>query len=176
MEKGLVHVYTGNGKGKTTAAVGLGLRAYGQGLKVLLVQFLKSGSTGELISIAKLDDNFRYFRTKKIGGFFWNMNSEEKEQLKKSEQEALDYAVKSASSNKWDMIILDEVIGSIKNGLVGIKEVEKLIIDKPEKLEIVLTGRNVPEEIFKLADYVSEINSLKHPFEQGVPARQGIEF
>lgn len=176
MDKGLVHVYTGDGKGKTTAAIGLGLRAYGRGLKVLFVQFLKSGSTGELISIDKLDDNFKYFRTKKVEGFFWNLNDEQKEILKKSEKEALDYAVKAALSDEWDMIILDEVIGSIKNHLVELNDVVKLIKEKPKTMELVLTGRNVPNKIIKLANYVSEIKAIKHPFDDGINSREGIEF
>ncbi len=176
MNKGLVHVYTGDGKGKTTAAIGLGLRAWGRGKKVLLIQFLKSGSSGELMSIDKLDENFKYFRTKKVDGFFWNMNDEEKALLKQSEQKALDYAIENAKSEQWDLIILDEIMGSLKNNLVNLKEVEQLINEKPKALELVLTGRDVPKEIFDLANYVTEMKGLKHPYEEGINAREGIEF
>ncbi|MCX8131202.1 MAG: cob(I)yrinic acid a,c-diamide adenosyltransferase [Clostridia bacterium] len=175
MDKGYVHIYTGDGKGKTTAAVGLGFRAYGRGFRVLLVQFLKNEPTGEIMAIEKLDSRFRYFRTKKVKGFFFSMNEEQKQELKKSEQEAWEYAAKAVMSSKWDMVILDEVIGSINNKLVDLVAVKDLIKSKPEGIELVLTGRNAPEELKQLADYVSEIKAVKHVFSRGIPAREGIE-
>jgi cob(I)alamin adenosyltransferase len=175
LSKGLVHIYTGNGKGKTTAAVGLGFRAFGRGFKVLLIQFLKNEDSGEIMTIEKLGSGFQCFRTKKIPGFFGKMTEEQKRELKKTEQDALEYAVKATSGSEWDMIILDEVMGSISNGLISVNEVACLIKNKSERLELVLTGRNAPEELLQLADYVSLINAVKHPFEKGIPSRVGIE-
>jgi cob(I)alamin adenosyltransferase len=174
--KGLVHIYTGDGKGKTTAAVGLGTRACGRGLKVLFVQFLKSEDTGEIMSFEKLGPNISWFRTKKVKGFFNRMNEEQKRLLQETEQEALDYAVKAAVSGELDMLILDEVLGSLSNKLISLSEVENLIKNKPANLELVLTGRGAPEALIELADYVSEIRAVKHPFEKGIGSREGIEY
>lgn len=173
--QGLVHIYTGNGKGKTTAAIGLGVRAYGRGFKVLMVQFLKGSETGEMKTLKMLEPGFVLYRSKEVKGFFWNMNEEQKKELKKNTREALDYAVKAASSGEWDIIILDEVMGAITNGLIPVQDIVDFIKNKPERLEVVLTGRNAPPELVELADYVSDINAVKHPMERGVAARKGIE-
>ncbi len=175
MDKGYVHIYTGDGKGKTTAAVGLGLRAYGRGFKVLLVQFLKSEPSGEIMAIEKLGSNFKSFRTKKVKGFFINMNDEKRQELKKSEQEAFQYAHEAVMSEEWDLVILDEVIGSLGIGLIELKSLIDLIKEKPNSVELVLTGRNAPAELIEFSDYVSEIKAVKHVFSKGVPAREGIE-
>lgn len=174
--KGLVHIYTGNGKGKTTAAIGLGIRAYGRGLKVLMVQFLKGSETGEMKALEKLAPGFGLYRTGEVKGFIWNMNEEQKENLKKSEKGTLDYAVKAGSNGDWDVLIMDEVMASITNRLINVHDVLNLIKNKPDKLEIVMTGRNAPAELIELADYVSEINEIKHPFNKGLAARKGIEY
>lgn len=174
--KGLVHIYTGEGKGKTTAAIGLGIRAYGRGFKVLMVQFLKGMETGEKIVIDALAPDFTLYRGKEIKKFTWNMNEEELAELKKDMQDTVRYAADAASTGHWDMLILDEILGCISGGFVALQEVVDLIKGKPEKLEIVLTGRNASKELIELADYVSEIKAVKHPFEKGVQARKGIEF
>jgi len=173
--KGLVHIYTGNGKGKTTAAIGLGIRAYGRGFKVLMVQFLKGSETGEVETLKALEPGFFLRRAKEVKGFFWNMDEEQKRELRKNTQELLDYAGKAVSSGEWDLVILDEVIGAISNGLVQIQQITDLIKNKPESLELVLTGRNAPQELIDLADYVSDIKAVKHPMNMGIPARKGIE-
>ena len=174
--KGLVQIYTGNGKGKTTAAVGLGIRAYGSGLKVLMVQFLKGAETGELKVLNTLAPDFRLYRSKKIKGFIWNMNEDEKQELGRQTREAFDLAVKAVKSGEWDMLILDELMGAISNKLISVEAAVALIKNKPEKLEIVMTGRNAPPELVSLADYVSDIAALKHPMDMGITARKGIEY
>lgn len=173
---GLVHIYTGNGKGKTTAAVGLGIRAYGNGMKVLMVQFLKGAPTGEIQVLEQLKPNFTFYRGKPVKGFIWNMNEEQKAELKEITREDFQYARGSAMSGEYDVLILDEIMASISNGLIAVDDIAQLIRHKPEKLEIIMTGRNAPKELVELADYVSEINPVKHPFENGIPARKGIEF
>lgn len=173
--KGLVHIYTGNGKGKTTAAIGLGIRAYGRGFKVLMVQFLKGAETGELAVINELGPRFKLRRGKEVKKFTWSMNEEELKALKKSMEEIYINAVSEAKSGNWDMLILDEILGSISSKLISAEDVAEFIKNKPESLELILTGRNAPQELIDLSDYVSEINPIKHPFNKGIPARKGIE-
>ncbi|KGG79963.1 cob(I)yrinic acid a c-diamide adenosyltransferase [Caloranaerobacter azorensis H53214] len=176
MDKGLIQVYTGDGKGKTTAALGLGLRAVGYGYKVKMVQFLKGRDSGELFSTKKFNGNFEIYRFDKSKKFFWNMNEAEKEELKKKISYAFDFIEETIRKNDCDILILDEVMGVISNKLVSIDRVLHILDMKPENMEIILTGRNVPEDILDRADLVSEMKMIKHPFEKGIPARKGIEY
>lgn len=173
--KGLVHIYTGDGKGKTTAALGLGLRAVGRGFKVLMVQFLKGADTGEIHSIQKLSPDFVLHRGTELKKFTWKMTDEEKKQAAKEQAKSLEYAEKELKSGNWDMVILDEVLGAISSGMLELNDVLRIVREKPEKPELILTGRGAPAELIELADYVSEIKAVKHPMEKGVPARIGIE-
>lgn len=174
--KGLVHIYTGDGKGKTTASIGQGIRAYGRGFKVLMVQFLKGAKTGEMITLEKLAPDFALRRGKEVKKFTWQMTKEELEELKKDQQEMFKYAIDEITSNKWDLVILDEIIGAVSSNVIALKEVAELVKNKPDNLELILTGRNAPQELIELADYVSEIKAVKHPMEKGIPARKGIEI
>ncbi|QNU67052.1 cob(I)yrinic acid a,c-diamide adenosyltransferase [Ruminiclostridium herbifermentans] len=171
---GLVHIYTGNGKGKTTTAIGLGIRAAGSGMKVLMVQFCKGSSTNEENTIDKLKPDFEIYKYKQICKFVWQMTPEEKKQMEEYTLHLFNYAMDS-SKNK-DMIILDEIMAAITNGFIDMKLVVEFIKNKPSHLELVLTGRNAPKELIDLADYVSEINPVKHPMDSGIMARKGIEF
>lgn len=171
---GLVHIYTGNGKGKTTAAVGLGMRAVGSGMKVLMVQFCKGSSTSEENTIEKLKPNFELYKYKQICKFVWQMTIEEKKQMQEDTLHLFNYAVNCAESK--DMIILDEIMAAITNGFIDVKSVVDFIKNKPTHIELILTGRNAPIELVELADYVSEINAVKHPMSSGILARKGIEF
>lgn len=174
--QGLVHIYTGNGKGKTSAAVGLGMRAFGRGFKVLMVQFLKGSETGEMFTIEKLGPGFVLKRIKEVKKFTWNMNELELKELKLSMQELFKDAVRSVSNSEFDMLILDELLGTVSSGLMEVKDVIEFIKTKPEKLEVIITGRKAPKELIEVSDYVSEINAVKHPFESGIKARKGIEY
>lgn len=173
--EGLIHVYTGNGKGKTTAAIGLGVRASGSGLNVLMVQFLKSAHTSELIALQKLN-NFKVYRSKDIKGFIWQMNEEQKKKLHEAVIDCYKHAINSVMDGSVDLLIMDEVLGTIKNGIISSEAIIAFLKQKPKKLEVVLTGRDAPPEIIEIADYVSEIMEIKHPMYKGVPARKGIEF
>ena len=173
---GLVHIYTGNGKGKTTAAIGLGVRACGRGMKVLMVQFLKGRKTGEMLALERLKPDFELCRQKETANFSWNMTQEELEDMKKNIGNLFEYAVKEAMSGSRDMIILDEIMASITSGFIDADDVLSFIRNKPSGLELVMTGRNAPYELIQLADYTSEINPVKHPLDAGIPAREGIEF
>lgn len=173
---GLVHIYTGDGKGKTTAAIGLAIRASGNGLKVLMIQFLKGAETGEVAILKQLEPNFKLCRKEEIKAFFWNANEEQKRNMKKYADESLKYCYHLISTEEWDMLILDEVMGAISVGFIVTEDIVNFIKNKPDKLEVVLTGRDAPVELVEIADYVSEITPVKHPFYRGVVARKGIEF
>lgn len=175
MKNGLVHIYTGNGKGKTTSAVGLGIRAYGRGFKIYMVQFLKSADTGELNVLKNLEPNFIVKRSEAFNKFTWNMNEDEKRQMTEGVNNLFDAAVKDAESGAWDMLILDEVLGAIKGEFISLQKVVEFVKNKPHWLELVMTGRAAPEELIAISDYVSEINPVKHPMDKGIGARIGIE-
>lgn len=174
--KGLVHVYTGDGKGKTTAALGLGLRACGRGLKVLMVQFLKGIPTGEAYSLKALEPEFVLHRGTETKKFTWEMDSEEKEQAAAEQRRIFEYAKGAASMGECDILILDEALGAISSGMLDKSVVTEFIKGKPDRLELVLTGRDAALEIVELADYVSEIKAVKHPAGKGINGRKGIEF
>lgn len=176
LEKGLVQVYTGDGKGKTTAAIGQGMRAYGNGLKVYMLQFLKGGPTGELKTIDELNDNFKIFRFEKPRDFVWNLNEDEKEELKREIKEGYKFIINTIKENKCDVLIIDEIMGVLYNKFLTEEEVIYIIDNKPQSMELILTGRNIPEAILKKSDLVTEMKCIKHYFEKGVGARKGIEY
>ena len=174
--KGLIHIYTGNGKGKTTAAVGLGIRACGRGMKVLMVQFLKGIETGEMTIIKKLEPDFILHRGEQLPKFTWQMNDEEKKRASKVQHEIFEFSKEAAFSGKVDLFILDEIMAAVNADFLDKNSVLDFIKNKPDNLELILTGRNAPAEFIEKADYVSEILDVKHPMKQGIPARKGIEY
>ncbi|MGG7077744.1 cob(I)yrinic acid a,c-diamide adenosyltransferase [Clostridium sardiniense] len=176
LNEGFVQIYTGNGKGKTTAAIGQGMRAYGNGLKVIMVQFLKSGRTGELNTVDELGENFEIFRFEKRRGFVWTLTEEEKEEVKKEVKVAYNFIIDILENCKCDMLIIDEVMGVLKNEFLSVEEVIELIDKKPKNVELIMTGRNVPKEIVDRANLVTEMKEIKHYYKEGVPARKGVEF
>lgn len=176
MTNGLVHIYTGDGKGKTTASVGLAVRAYGSGLRVLFIQFLKGRDTGELHVLDQLGPRLSIRRQDEVKKFIWEMNEGERAELRSSVGSLFDYARSAVSGGDWDLVVIDELMGVISIGMLRIDEVLSLIKEKAEPLELVLTGRNAPQELIEAADYVSEIKAVRHPFEKGITARKGIEF
>lgn len=174
MERGLIHVYCGDGKGKTTAALGLAVRASGRGYKVLFVQFLKSQDTGELSALNKLP-GITVIRGKEGYSFSFNMTNEEKVNCRTVQDENLNRAIVLCCSQDMDLLILDEAIGALDKNLVSRELLFKFLNSKPFGLEVVLTGRNPDNALIELADYVSEIKKIKHPFDLGITARDGIE-
>ena len=175
LEKGLIQVYTGDGKGKTTAALGQGLRSCGRGLKVCMVQFLKSGDTGELHSVEKLHPLFEIFRFERPRGFFWTLSEPEKHDLKEDIDNGFEFIKRVVTNNECDVLIIDELLGVLGNRLLDINEVVELLKTKSDTMEIIITGRNAPKEILEAADLVTEMKEIKHYFRNGVPAREGIE-
>lgn len=176
LEQGLVQVYTGDGKGKTTAAIGQGIRAYGNGLKVYMIQFLKGGKTGELSTVEKLGDKFKIFRFEKPKDFTWNLNKEELEQLREEIRTGYNFILDVIKENKCDLLIIDEVMAVLSNNFLSVEEVLYIIDNKPKNMEIILTGRNAPKEIIEKSNLVTEMKCVKHYFNEGIPSREGIEY
>ena len=175
-EKGLVIVYTGNGKGKTTAALGMALRAIGYDHKVCMLQFIKgSWHYGEMDSSKKLEPNFELIAVGK--GFVGILDDNSpREEHEKYAAEAVRICREKIFSEKYDVVILDEVNYAITLGLIDVQEIIKIIKEKPSELDLVLTGRDVKEEIVELADLVTEMKEIKHPFKSGIKAKKGIDF
>jgi cob(I)alamin adenosyltransferase len=173
LDRGLVQVYTGNGKGKTSAAFGLALRAIGRGLKVYIIQFIKGGfDYGELYIVDKLPN----LELKAFGrGKFITKKPVGKEDIALAE-EALVLAEKIVKSGEYDIVILDEINVVLSLRLISLEKVLELIRNKPKQVELVLTGRNAPSEIVEVADLVTEMKEIKHPFNEGYQARKGIEY
>ena len=176
LETGLVQVYTGNGKGKTTAAIGQGMRCYGNGFKVIMVQFLKSGETGELNTVKELNDRFTIYRFEKEKGFTWTLSETEKIQLKSEIKEAINFIYDVIEKKSCDMLIIDEIMGTLHSGYIKEEQILDIIKRKPEKMELILTGRNVPKTIIEKSDLVTEMKDIKHYFNKGINARKGIEY
>lgn len=175
-ERGLVVIFTGNGKGKTSAALGMALRASGHKMYVSLVQFIKSGIlTGEARAVERLSPEFEIVS---LGKGFVNCCGDKVPLIehKKAAQEALSAARQRMLSGGWDVLILDEINTAVSLDLLDIQDVLKLLKDKPPKLHLVLTGRDARPDLIAIADMVTEMISIKHPYEQGIPARKGIDF
>jgi len=168
--KGLVHAYTGDGKGKTTAALGLAMRAAGQGMKGAFIQFLKGLPSGELL-FAQQYKPFEIVQIS-VGDSF----KKSKEQLGQEAQQTLAYAEQEIVSGKYDLVILDEIFIAINQELITVKQLLDLLDAKPSSVELVLTGRKAPPEIVQRADLVTEMLMIKHPFTGGTSARRGIEY
>jgi len=172
LTKGYVHVYTGPGKGKTTAALGLGLRANGAGYKVHIVQFMKGRRYNEINAIEKLEN----FTISQHGrDEFVSKENPEKIDIDLAQKGFL-HAKNVINSGKYDMVILDEINVAVDYNLISVKDVIELIEKKPKQLELVLTGRNAHPEFIRIADVVTEMLEIKHPYQQGVLAKEGIDF
>jgi len=174
--KGLVQIYTGDRKGKTTAALGQGMRAAGRQYIVYMIQFLKGIRSGELDAVQHLCPYFQIFRFGQTEKFFYALNEEEKKQCCEDVRRGCRFALEVMKKRECDMLILDEIMGALHNQLITIDEACHLIHHKPEQMELILTGRDAPQELIELADYVSEIKMVKHPFLKGMKARKGIEY
>ena len=195
--EGLVHVYTGTGKGKTTTSLGLALRALGHNLSVYMVQFMKSGDTGELFSVQKYLPNFQIIQfgkdalaEKQLKIYSFEGKEADVKQLSEEEiytfrsdddekepaRMGFEHAKRIVMNGQYDLVILDEINCVLDKKLIPVEEVLELIQQKPRHVELVLTGRGAPAEILKAADYVSEIRRIKHPYDVGILARKGIEY
>ena len=178
MEKdvGLVVVYTGKGKGKTTAALGMALRAIGHDYKICMIQFIKgSWHYGEMSSSKRLEPDFELTAVGK--GFVGILDDKTPKEIhQKIAKEAIDIAKEKTLSEKYNIIILDEINYAVNLGLVDVKDVLDLIKIKPQKVTLVLTGNHVRQEVIDAADLVTEMKEIKHPFQRGIRAKKGIDF
>lgn len=172
---GLIHLYTGKGKGKTTAALGLVMRAYGRGKRIVLVQFLKGRDTGELHTLARMP-GLTLLRYTKDFGFYHAASQEDKTEMIRQNNANLAQAIHMSRQGLCDLLILDEVCAAYTKGAVDRARVDDFISSKPSGLELVLTGREAPPHFVEWADYVTEFVNHKHPYDQGIAAREGIEF
>lgn len=172
MRRGLVQIYTGDGKGKTTAALGLALRALGAGLKIYLGQFMKKGTSGEIKALHHFHPHI-IIRQYGSGRFVKARPTPADSKYAKKGVADLRRAL---LSKKYDLVIADEINCAVKAGLVTVKEVLLLIDKKPSAVELVLTGRNASRQIVKRVDLVTEMRKIKHPFDRGEGGRRGIEF
>ena len=175
LKSGLIIVFTGKGKGKTTAAIGQALRATGQGLKVLMLQFIKgTWDYGELESIKRLDPDFNI---KPLGkGFIRSKSKLNDNEALENVKQSWEQAKNEIFSDKYDMVILDEINYVVDFGLLPVDEVLSLLEKKPKRLHIILTGRNARKEVIERADLVTEMMEIKHHYSKGIKAQKGIEF
>jgi cob(I)alamin adenosyltransferase len=173
LDKGLVQVYTGNGKGKTTCALGLALRAVGRKLRVCVIQFMKGGGPyGEQMAAEMLSPYLEIIQTGKTG---WTRKDKPDSEDIRLAGEALSTATGALSGNRYDLVILDEINYAVNYGLISVDDVLELIRIKPATVELVMTGRNAHERVIEAADLVTEMREIKHYFKAGVKARTGIE-
>ena len=172
--RGLIHLYCGDGKGKTTASVGLAVRAAGAGRRVLFVQFLKDGSSSEL-NILRAIDGVDVRVCQKHYGFIWEMDEEEFERAAQDYAQLL-YGALDAAGQGYGLLVLDEAVSACNCGIISERALLDFFACRPEGLEIVLTGRDPSAALTAAADYITEMKKLRHPYDQGAPARRGVEF
>ena len=179
LEKGLVQIYTGDGKGKTTAAFGLALRAAGQGNKVLIYQFLKPPTldVGERFALQLGAVRIKVEVLDMPWDISQTFNNEKKiAEMRTAISEALEKIAEAAEKRFYDCLILDEIVFCLSKELAELDDVKNIIAKKDPRVEIVLTGRGATEELIELADLVTEMKKIKHPYDKGLPARRGIEY
>ena len=174
MSKGLFHIYCGDGKGKTTAAVGLAVRAAGSGMKVLFAQFMKDGKSSELNTLAKIE-NIDLFHAPCTDRFIRAMSEDERTNFRIKVNEAFSELCARMNSGLYDLVVIDECCSAITTGMLDIKNVTDAFRNRRQDVELIITGRNPDKALIDMADYVSEICKRKHPFDQGIRAREGIE-
>lgn len=172
---GRVHIYCGDGKGKTTAAIGLAVRAAGRGMKVLVARFLKTDDSGEIMALSQVT-GITVLPCRKTFGFYFRMTEAQKKEAKNYYGELLEAAWDMAFEEGYEMLILDEIMAACNYGLVSEQRLVEYVTERPDRLEVVMTGRDPFKELLALADYVSEIQKKKHPFDSGLQARKGIEY
>lgn len=173
VKKGLLMVFTGEGKGKTTAALGMALRTAGHGLRVCFVQFIKgSWHCGELEAVRRFPEEIDF---RVMGrGFTWK--SEDLEKDKKAARQAWEFAQVAMTSGHYQLVVLDEFTYLLMYKMIDLDEVLKILADKPQQLHVAITGRGAPEKLLAAADLVTEMRVIKHPYKAGIKAQKGIEF
>lgn len=172
----MIQIYCGDGKGKTTAAVGQAVRAAGRGRKVLIARFLKTEDSGEVAALRRLPGVF-VFPCERTFGFTFQMTEETRREAAAYYEGFLERVIARAKEEQCDMLVLDEVIGAENSGMTLPETLTAFLETCPADMEVVLTGRNPSARLLEMADYVSEIQAVRHPYsERGIPAREGIEY
>ena len=175
--KGLIIVHTGDGKGKTTAALGMAMRAWGNHLRVLILQFIKgSWNYGELEAIKALSTTDGCIEIRQGGLGFSKRGNVAEEEHRRAAAELLQTAMTELRSDAWDMVILDEFNYAYSFGLIQADDMERLLSARPERTHLIFTGRNAAPQLIEQADLVTEMHLVKHPFQKGIKAQKGIEF
>lgn len=170
---GLIHIYYGDGKGKTTAAVGQAVRSAGYGYKVLFYQFLKDNTSSERKSLAQVE-NITCMKGREEVKFSFQMSEEEKKEVRQYYKEQLQML--EIEAKNYDVLVLDEAVCAAGIGLLEENELIRFLENKPKKLEVILTGHTISDRLLQTADYVTEMKKIKHPFDRGISARKGIEM
>lgn len=171
----MIQLYTGEGKGKTTAALGQAVRAAGCGKHVIFAQFMKGNDTGELHILSRIE-TIRMIRSEKNFGFYSTLSEEDKEELTKIHNRIMDELLKAAEEKSCDMIVLDEITYPVKWKLLDVEKVKKLLAFSDISMELVFTGRDPAGFLEDSADYITEMQCIRHPYHKGLKARKGIEY
>ena len=178
---GLIHIYCGDGKGKTTAAIGAAIRAAGRGFRVLVLRLLKTNDSGEVNVLQNIPE-IHVLPCVRSFGFSWNMTPEQKEKAAVYYSEQMENAWKMAletdenGTPAFDLLVMDEAIGACRQGFICEERLLELLRTRPASLEVILTGRGPSEALLNVADYVTEMALRRHPYERGIGAREGIEY
>ena len=174
-QKGLLHIYCGDGKGKTTAATGLAIRMAGYGRKVLFARFLKNENSGELKILDQIKE-IEVLHLSRSFGFYNRLSEKEKEEWEKTYKELWQKIRQKVQEEDYDLLVMDEFLHAMRYNLVTEEDILTFLKERPQKLEVVITGRDPSENMIKAADYVSEVKKVKHPYDAGIIARKGIEY
>lgn len=173
-KRGLIHLYIGSGKGKTTAAIGLCVRMHGTGRRVLFAQFLKGQPSAEVEPLRRL--GIQVERTDPVKKFIKSMDEEEYGACCRSCRALFERARDALQSGEYGLVVLDEVLDTAGHGIIGEEELCQALMDRSPDTEVVLTGRNPGQRLCELADYISDMQAIKHPYQKGITAREGIEY
>jgi len=172
--RGLTVIFTGNGKGKTSAALGAAMRALGHGMNCKIIQFIKANrDTGEILLLKRLAPELEIEQFGK--GFTWR-KEHSMDEHKTAAREGMDAARRDIASGRYGLLVLDEILYALGKELVELQQVEELIKSRPREMHLILTGRGAPKELIELADMVTSMEPLKHPMEKGIPAQKGLDF
>ena len=172
--EGLIHLYIGDGKGKTTAAAGLAARAAGSGRRVVFAQFLKGSRTGETASLEAL--GVMVVRSGQDHGFCWDMDMDRREACRAEQSRIFAEAKEAAEAAPTALLALDEALDAMAEGLLDEEGLRGFLARKPEGLELALTGRDAPDWLKEMAGYITEMKKIKHPYDRGIPARESVEY
>lgn len=173
--KGCVHIYCGDGKGKTSAALGLALRAAGRGKKVLITRFLKTDDSGEVQALRHIP-RITVTPCVREFGFVFRMTDQQKQEAAVWFRQLFQTTCQTAVKEDYDVVIFDELMACVTSNMIPESAILSFLSDRPQNMEVIMTGRNPSAPLLEAADYVSEIHAIKHPYAQGIPAREGIEY